>query len=76
MKHTQEEIINALCIIKDECDSHCRVFTGHTGVKGRRCRIECPFSRAKDGLCLFEEQRPINWNINLFNLYWKAFRED
>ena len=76
MKHTAGEIISALQVIKDECDCYCRVFTGHTGVKGNRCKVDCPFSRAKDGKCLLEEQRPTNWNINSYNLYWKAFKED
>ena len=75
MVHTQEEIISALQVIKDECDCYCRVITGHTGIKGNRCKIECPFSRAKDGLCRLEEQKPTDWEINSCNLHWKAFAD-
>lgn len=60
MKHTKEEILNALHIIKDTCaevtDIHCG---------------SCPFSD-EDGHCIVTEQAPSAWNIKS-DEPWRAF---
>lgn len=48
MKHTKEEIINALKVIKDECT-------------GTQC-YACPFGNDRDE-CQFNEHDPSRWDI-------------
>lgn len=48
MKHTKEEIINALKVIKEECT-------------GTQCR-NCPFGEI-NGVCRLEERTPALWDI-------------
>ena len=62
MKHTQEEIINALQVIKDEC-------------VGKPC-IYCPFSGNDSEWCNISEDLPKNWEIKPIESVWKAFKED
>ena len=52
MKHSQEEILKALHIIKDECR-----------VCGASCDEKCPFMGA-DGDCLITYESPCEWDIN------------
>jgi hypothetical protein len=60
MKHTQEEILKALQIIKDECNGSC---------KG------CPFHDNLDE-CRIVETRPKFWDIKERpETSWKAFNE-
>lgn len=49
MKHTKEEIINALKVIKDECKGHCH------------CDA-CPFYTGVVG-CKVKKTSPIDWEI-------------
>lgn len=57
MKHTKEEILNALQVIKDTCqDGDC---------------LLCPFSDG-DGHCIVTEQAPCAWNIKS-DEPWRAF---
>lgn len=60
MKHTQEEIINALKVIKDECESH-------------NCCEECCFNNIHLR-CMFSETFPFKWKINEKNDVWRAFK--
>lgn len=61
MKHTKEEILNALQIIKDECN--CRV-----------CRM-CPFSH-NGSECTIQNFVPEDWQIKMEkDSEWKAFEE-
>ena len=53
MKHTKEEIINALKIIKDECDN-------------TNC-VDCPFRdfyKIGEHQCKLHQQSPCDWEIN------------
>lgn len=61
MKHTQEEILNALHVIKDTCSNV-------TDIKD--CSL-CPFSDG-DGHCIITEQAPCAWNIKS-DEPWRAF---
>ncbi len=57
--HTATEIVNALHVIKEECE-YCE-----------GCE-QCVFY--KDG-CMFETERPANWNINNAPPEdWRAFK--
>lgn len=58
MKHTPEEIINALQIIQDECEAY-----------NADC-LECPFYMVDK--CKFAvDEEPIHWHFNRID--WKAF---
>ena len=61
MKHTQEEIINALKVIQDVCkeapDSH-------------PCE-HCPLS--KNGYCVLQEKSPESWKLRTNPPVWTAF---
>lgn len=70
MVHTQEEIIKALQVIKDECRTYFKHITG----KGKDC-TDCPFSRNNGG-CRIVETLPTTWDIKPIECTWKAFRED
>ena len=61
MKHTREEITNALKIIQDTC----RAQTIYP------CYNNCPLS--KNGECVLQEQAPEDWKINPSPPVWKAF---
>lgn len=67
MKHTKEEIINALKVIKDECESHnC----------GNECECgcdECCFNNYNLG-CVISEMFPSDWRINEIQEEWRAFK--
>lgn len=52
MKHTHEEILNALHVIKDTCSNVTDI---------QYCCL-CPFSDG-DGHCLVNEQAPSCWDI-------------
>lgn len=58
MKHTREEIITALHIIKDTCSEF-------------GCDL-CPF-RSIDTSCIIQKELPKDWNIN-DNDTWRAFK--
>jgi hypothetical protein len=61
MKHTNEEIINALKVIKDECESH----------NLENCCGECCFHNFNIG-CVISEMFPCDWIINVsFQLDYK-----
>ena len=61
MKHTKEEILNALKIIKEECY--------HAACK------ECPFGE-RDGGCLTQDHVPESWSIEDEEpeQVWRAFK--
>ena len=67
MKHTKEEIINALKVIKDECDSH------NCGNECEDSCEECCFSNFQLG-CVFREKYPFRWKINEKEDVWRAFK--
>ena len=50
MKHTKEEILNALHVIKDECEEN------------DDCSDGCPFE--KNGGCVIQDNYPVVWKIN------------
>ena len=50
MKHTKEEILNALHVIKDECGEY------------ERCDERCPFNANDE--CLVNINAPNYWKIN------------
>ena len=61
MKHAQEEIIDALQVIKDTC---------------RDETIDCdncPFGNDED-LCRLKDRIPANWIINEEENVWRAFK--
>lgn len=61
MKHSEEEIINALAIIQDTCEEH-------------DCS-KCPFG-TNDAICLIKRDSPIEWLLNApVNCTWKAIIE-
>ena len=51
MKHTQEEILKALRVIKDECNEN------------NKCQDSCPFSTGAMR-CLIIAMTPNKWKIN------------
>ena len=59
MEHTQEEILNALHIIRGEC------------VKHTNCE-KCPFRLKSAGRCYIQNIRPNVWKIKR-NDNWRAF---
>jgi hypothetical protein len=62
MKHTKEEILNALHIIKDTCQESTDTYGD--------CLL-CPFSDG-DGHCIVAEQAPSAWDI-VEKETWRAF---
>lgn len=62
MKHTQEEIINALQVIQDTCKD--------MNEERNPCK-NCPLSI--NGDCVLQEQPPEDWKINSSLPIWKAF---
>lgn len=61
MKHTKEEILNALQIIKDECTS-------------TECQ-KCPFGYNGGG-CAIQDYPPADWQIKKEKeSVWRAFEE-
>ena len=64
MKHTQEEIIQALKVIKDECVSYNENNDG--------C-YECCFYNERIG-CLICDCSPYSWEIVNAEEVWRAFR--
>lgn len=65
MKHTKEEILNALHVIKDTC------YESYQKKDGVRSCYERPFSDC-DGHCTFSEQFPLSWDIK-DEEPWRAF---
>ena len=61
MKHTQEEIIKALHVIKDTCKDE-TIDCGN-----------CPFGNDED-LCRLKDRIPANWIINKEDNVWRAFK--
>ena len=61
MKHSQEEILNALQVIKDTCEEM---------PEFDPCE-HCPLS--KNGNCILQEREPSIWAINPRTSVWKAF---
>lgn len=62
MKHTKEEILKALNVIRDECkeEDYCTF---------------CPFAD-KDENCMLRKERPYAWTIKTeTEEAWKAFEE-
>lgn len=57
MKHTPKEIINALQVIQEECESHTE-----------NCS-DCPFCNGH--ICKVVDEEPTGWNLNIND--WKAF---
>lgn len=65
MKHTKEEILNALHVIKDTC------YESREVVNGVISCCKCPFSDC-DGRCVINKQSPLVWNIK-DEEPWRAF---
>ena len=61
MKHSQEEIVNALKVIKETCSEQ---------QEFDPCK-RCPLS--KEGICVIQEQPPQEWEIRPNIPEWKAF---
>lgn len=61
MKHTQEEIINALKVIQDICIERQETYP---------CE-HCPLS--KNGDCVVQAQNPEKWKIRTSPPEWTAF---
>lgn len=61
MKHTKEEILNALHVIKDICQD-----------ESMECD-NCPFGN-EESLCLIKSSIPTNWIINEEDNVWRAFK--
>ena len=57
----KEEIINALKMIKNVCNSL------------RYC-TECPFYCNSNGKCLIQATIPNNWDINEDTIVWRALK--
>lgn len=62
MKHTKEEILNALHIIKDTCNEN-----------GFACD-SCPFYNEEEKLCWINGYRPDHWTFNEQKEVWRAFK--
>ena len=62
MKHTKEEILNALQIIKETCQESTDTYGD--------CLL-CPFNDG-DGHCIVNEQAPSAWDI-IEKETWRAF---
>ena len=62
MRHTREEIINALNVIKDECDA---CDDGYY--------MKCPFYKVNRG-CLINKICPSDWNIVTEEEAWRALK--
>lgn len=56
MKHSQEEILKALHVIKETCDEN-------------PCDETCPFN---SGQCLIMRTAPNGWKINEAPVQWKG----
>lgn len=65
MKHTREEIITALHIIKDTC------YEKYEEIDGVYSCYNCPFSDS-DSYCILNEQIPVSWDIK-DDEPWRAF---
>lgn len=65
MKHTKQEILNALHVIKDTC------YESYEVVDGVSSCYKCPFCDF-DGYCTFNEQFPLSWDIK-DDEPWRAF---
>lgn len=63
MKHTQEEILESLQVIKETCEE--------IGSYKDGC-YKCPFAR--NGLCILLDEEPYTWEINHGESVWKAFK--
>lgn len=59
MKHTREEIIQALTVIKDECN------------EAKNC-CYCPFGR-ECGMCNIRNDSPYEWKFNEEEPVYRAF---
>ena len=60
MKHTKEEILNALNVIKDTCSEF-------------KCDL-CPF-RDFDKSCIIQDEPPTDWDIkDEEDNVWRAFK--
>lgn len=60
MKHTKEEILNALHVIKDICQD-----------ESMDCD-NCPFGN-EESLCLIKSSIPYHWEIKKSEEIWRAF---
>lgn len=65
MKHTREEILKALHVIKDTC------YESYQKKDGVCSCYECPFSDC-DNHCVLAEQSPLSWDIK-DEEPWRAF---
>lgn len=62
MKHTQEEIFNALKVLNEEC------------VDNRIC-VTCPLHAVEDEMrCGIKRRSPSSYRLNNPNKPWSAFR--
>ena len=63
MKHTKEEILDALKVIKDTCNE--------VGEKLEGCD-NCPFYANKE--CVIMCRGPDKWELNFEGAIWRAFK--
>lgn len=63
MKHTRQEILNVLQVIKDTCVE--------VGEDKDGC-YKCPF--AENGFCKLMDKEPFKWQLNYGNSFWRAFK--
>ena len=63
MKHTQEEILNALQVIKDTCNE--------LGTKKEGC-YNCPLYLNAE--CVLSCRCPTEWELNTGGPVWRAFK--
>lgn len=63
MKHTQEEILNALQVIKDTC--------AEVGEHKDGC-YSCPFYVNRE--CIIANTEPEDWELNSKVPIWRAFK--
>ena len=63
MKHTREEILNALGVIMDVCKE--------TGEKLEGC-YSCPFYVNEE--CMIMCRKPESWSLNDKGAIWRAFK--
>lgn len=63
MKHTQEEILNALETIRDECEEYDMT----------ECN-KCPFFDERSKSCMFGDFEPHGWDLaDEIPAIWRAF---
>lgn len=61
MKHSQDEIVNALKVIMETCDES-------------KCCVNCPLRhKLSPDKCYVSSYRPERWNLEPTEVVWRAF---